>query len=117
MHHIFASVQAMTAKLKPSLNKLSGCHTPAHRPSSHPYQKWTHYKVRVVFSEPVHATTARTGPHGPNHGPFTAKPSSHNVHVNPVGDTTSPCPTLYANAEPTRREYLSVRCDETENAL
>ena len=30
----------------------------------------------VVFAKPVHAVSARGGPPGPNHGPFTAKPSS-----------------------------------------
>ena len=35
----------------------------------------------VVFSKLVHAVRARGGPPGSNHGPFTAKPSSHHVHV------------------------------------
>ena len=42
-------------------------------------------KVRVVFSNPVHAVTARVGPPSPNHGPFTVKPSSHHVHVGLLG--------------------------------
>ena len=43
--------------------------------------KPTLYKVRVVFSKPVHADRVRGDPFGPNHGPLTAKPSSHHVHV------------------------------------
>ena len=30
---------------------------------------------------PVHAGRARIGPCGPNHGAFTAKPSSHHLYV------------------------------------
>ena len=37
--------------------------------------------MRVAFSKPVHAASARIGPHSPNHGTLTAKPSSHHVHV------------------------------------
>ena len=38
-----------------------------------------------MFSKPVHAVTARVGPPGPNHGPFTVKPSSHHVYVGLLG--------------------------------
>ena len=33
-----------------------------------------------TISKPVHAARARIAPPSPNHGPFTAKPSSHRVH-------------------------------------
>ena len=55
----------------------------------------TLYKVRVVFCKPVHAVRVRGGPHNLNHDSFTAKPSSHHVHVTlEVTPPTSPCPTL-----------------------
>ena len=91
MHYISISVQALPPKLTThSLNKqtcdLNHAHslTRMHYRFSYtcpepkkpfPYQKRTPYKVRVVFSKPVHA---RSGPPGLN---FTAKPSSHHVHV------------------------------------
>ena len=60
-----------------------------------PSQKPTLYKVRVVFS--VHAVRAGGVPHGANHGPLTAKPSSPHVHVTlQVIPPTFPCPTLSA---------------------
>ena len=72
------------------------CHTPAQGPSSLPCQKWTPYKVRVAFSKPVHAARARIGPHGPNHGTLTAKPSSHHVLVTVwVTPPMSSCPHLF----------------------
>ena len=72
--------------------------------SSLPSQKPTLYKVKVVFSKPVHAVRVRGGGGlpGPNHGPFTAKPSSH--HVDGTLRITLPTftfPTLSADAEPT----------------
>ena len=36
--------------------------------------------MRVALSKPIHAITARIGPPSANHGSFTAKPSSCNVH-------------------------------------
>ena len=72
----------------------------------------THYKVRVVFSKPVHAVRARGGPSSPNHDSFKAKPSSHLVYVTlrmtaptspcPTSPCLTPptCPTLSADAEP-----------------
>ena len=55
------------------------------------------------MTKTVHAARARVGPHGPNHGTLTAKPSSHHVHVTLwVALSTSPCPTLSADAEPAR---------------
>ena len=38
-------------------------------------------QLRVAFFKPVHATRARSDQPGPNHGTFTAKLSSHHVHV------------------------------------
>ena len=56
---------------------------------------------RVVFCDPVHALGLRGGPPGPNHGPFTAKPSDHHLHSTLlVTPPTSPCPTLSADTEP-----------------
>ena len=43
-------------------------------------RKPTLYKSRVVFSKLIHAARVRSGSLGPNHGPFTAKLSSHHVH-------------------------------------
>ena len=61
-------------------------------------------RLRVVFCKPVHALRARGGPPSPNHDPFTAKPSSHHVHVTVrVTPPTSLCPTLSADAEPARK--------------
>ena len=59
---------------------LSVVITPAQSPNSLSCQKPTPYKVRVVFSKPVHAVRAGGGLPGLNHWPITAKPSSHNVH-------------------------------------
>ena len=74
-----------------------GCHTPAQRPSSLSCKKPDPCKVRVVFSKPVHAVRARSGPAGTNHGLFKAKPSSHHVHSTlPVNPPTSPCPTVHS---------------------
>ena len=88
-----------------------GCHTQAQSPSSLPCQKSTPYMVRVVLSQPVHVVRLRDGPSGPNHGPSTAKPSSHHVHVTLwVTPPTSFCPTLSADAEPVRK------CDVTKSA-
>ena len=58
-----------------------GCQIPAQNPSSLLCQKPIPYKVRVTFSKPVHAARARIGLPGLNYGTFTAKPSSHHVHV------------------------------------
>ena len=96
-YHISISVQALT---KPkSTSRLNNqtldldhahsltivsilCyHTPAQRPSNFSCQKPTPYKVRVVFSKPVHAVRARGGSPSTNHDPFTAKPSSYHVHA------------------------------------
>ena len=64
--------------------------------------------LRVVFCKPIHALRVRGGLPSPNHGPFTAKPSSHHVHVTVrVTPPTSLCPTLSADAEPARK------CTET----
>ena len=52
-------------------------------PSSLPCQKWTACKMRVVFSNPVHAPRVRGGPPDPNHG-----------HLQPILAATmcmSPC--------------------------
>ena len=73
-----------------------GCHTPAQIPSSLPCHKSTPYKVRVFFvslsmqsgrevAHPV-PTMAVSQPSvgmspSPSHDSFTAKPSSHHVHV------------------------------------
>ena len=56
---------------RPLINKHAivstiSCHAPAQSPSSLPCQKSTPYKVRVVFSKPVHAVRAGGGPPGPN---------------------------------------------------
>ena len=76
----------------------------AQSPTSLPSQRLPPYKVRVVFSKHVHALRARGGQPGPNHDSFTAKPSSHHVHVTlRVTPPTSPCPTLSADAELVRK--------------
>ena len=55
--------------------------------------------LRVVFCKLVHALRARGGPPGPNHGPFTAKPSSHHVYVTlRATPPTTSCPSLSADA-------------------
>ena len=56
---------------------------------------------------PVHAVRARGGLPGANHALFKAKPSSYHVHSTlQVTPPTSPCPTLSADAERARRDYL-----------
>ena len=36
--------------------------------------------MRVAFTKPIHATRARIGPPGANHGPFATKASRCQVH-------------------------------------
>ena len=82
-HHISISALALTPNLNPgplpcplinehAIDSTTGCHTPTQSPSSFPCQKPTPYKVRAVFSKPVHAVRVRSGSPGPNYGPFTA---------------------------------------------
>ena len=70
-------------------------------------RKPTLYKVRVVFSKPVHVVRSEGGPPSANHGPFKAKPSSHHVHV-----------TLWVRASTQRLSFLrSARCDVIKSTL
>ena len=73
---------------------LSVVTTSAQSPNSLSCQKPTPYKVRVVFSKPVHAVRARGGLPGLNHGPIKAKPSSHNVHSVLQMTTPTATPTI-----------------------
>ena len=84
-----------------------GCHASTQSPSSLPSQKPTPYKMRLVFCKLVHAVRVRSALPGLNHDSFTAKPSSHHVHVTPP---TSPCPTLSVNAEPERKCAETIFC-------
>ena len=49
-----------------------------------PCQKPTPYKVRVVFSKPVHTVRVRGGPLGPNHGSLAS--SHRECACHPVAD-------------------------------
>ena len=64
-------------------------------------------------SKPVLAVRVRIGPPGPNHAPFTAKPSSHHVHSNlQVTPPTFPCPMQNLGASAHRLSFLhSVQYD------
>jgi len=73
-------------------------------------------------SKPVHAVRVGGGPPGTNHCLFKDKPSSHHVNVTLCDLSTSPCPTLSADAEPAhKRQRLSflcsAQCDVTKSAL
>ena len=69
-------------RLAPDPPFREGWVTPDYSEPKQPSLPESPYKVRVVFSKPVHAARARIGPHCPNHGAFyTAKPSSHHVHI------------------------------------
>jgi len=56
---------------------------------------------RQFFSEPICAKEERNGPPSANQGLSTAKPrSSHAFCTLQVHPPTSPCPTVFAGAEP-----------------
>ena len=73
-----------------------------------PRQKWTPNKVRVALSKPIHAVSTRVGPTGANHGPFTARSSSCQVHR--ILWVTQPTPSPFQNphASAQRLSFLEV---------
>ena len=78
--------------------------------------------MRIAFAKPVHAARARIDPHGPEHGTFTAKPTSHHVHVIlRVTPLTSHCPVQKLRASMLRLCIFfflrSAQDDATKSAL
>ena len=131
-HHISISVQVLTPKLNPCplpilISRLMtqwpctlinehamvsniGFHTPE-SPSSLPCQKPTPFKVKVVFSKPVHAVRGEVAHPVP---PWPFHWQAYHVHKTlGVTPSTSCCSNLSADAKPVckRAETIfSVRC-------
>ena len=104
--------QTCDLKLLPLINehaiysRLSYIHLEPKQPS---LQEINPYKMRVVFCKPVHALRVKSGPPGPTHDSFTAKPGSHHVHVTLwVMPPPFLCPTLSADAEPMHKCAVTI---------
>ena len=68
--------------------------------------EWTPYRMRLAFTKPVHASTARIGPPCANHGPFATKASR--CHVDSTLWVTPPNLLLSHNIDRTCADQGSV---------